>query len=907
MTRQLDASTLDRAGRAAIAGALAQARLPGTAFQASVRIDRRNLCVNAVHAPADGPSDYLDAAARRAATRGRRLLPVVDAGQLKDCFWIAYDRGSTSPLAEYRKHLLLPTSTCLRLLADVARALDDAADDGVFPYEVGPESVFASRRGARLGDLGTAREALGGIGSPSDTAYVPPEVRRGEPAGERSGVYIFGALLYHFLAGASPRPGHARANGQGDGIVPLADWRPDLPVAMDTIVGAAMADEPHRRPRSAGDAYDLARRAIRGDGPTSGAGPQRPGPRPGVTAPRTRLPSESKRRHGRPDHAESPEVGVKFTWSDIAPPPTEPEADRPARRPEPTRPPEPRPAPKTDSPGKAEAATPSSKPPAPPRANPNEATAKRPTPKRSMPTREAPAAGTRTPPAPPAADTSSAPSPKPAAADTPSAPTPKPVAAELPSSAPTKARRAKRATSESPAAKSSSRTTTPRVPRSEPASATPKPRKREAPAAKPASPSPEPASTTRAARESTPQSSSPQPAAAKPAARTEEPPSAGAKPSPKPPKPARTKLSSRLRARISAAPTTQAPEFGDTKRSTRAQEPAPATQSNRAHTPAPAKPSTRRSKGASAKSPTRRRKPTSAKPVAPRRRREATQPAASSRRVRSAPSSSRSRQRLQVVALGGAVALGTATGLLLGGSPEPEPARAKVVNAAGMGVTLPPGWEAVGPGSAGMLAVRAQGDPGSRLEARLVDERLERQESAEPVQLGTLQAWRSAAPGTLRYSAPTTAGTLFITCQASPTADAGLLRLCERTVTTLKLRTASPLPLAGVVEEEDRLQATIAALRASRDEGRRRLARAIRSSGQREVADALARSHERSARALAELSGAEPIEAAVREAGTAYSALAKAAETGAMARWNRAREQVRHRDATLAEVLAARG
>jgi hypothetical protein len=683
MPHQLDASPLDHAGRAAIAAALGGARVPGAAFQAFVRVDRLNLCVNAVEAPAADRSGFSDAAARRAATRGRRLLPVVDAGELEGRVWIAYDMDSTTPLADHRKHLVLPTATCLRLLADVAHALDEAADDGVFPYEVGPESVFVSKRGARLGDLGCAREAFGDSVSGSDTAFVSPEVLRGDRAAERSVVYVFGALLYDLLAGASPRGGGARSNG-GGAMVPLAGWRPDLPAAIDSVVAAAMAVDPRRRPRSAGEAYDLARQAIRGEGPARAA----PAPAP----PRSR----SRREHGRRD-ADPPGAGLKLSWSDIAPEIRDPKAERPA---------------------------------------------------------------------------------------------------------PTK----------------------------------PSPPERETPVAKPAPTEPSP--------------------------RHEEP--APTKPSPRPP------------------------------------EPAPARSSTPARKLAFTKPSTRPDKAAA-----RRRKAASPKP-APRHRRDAI-PLAAAGRVRSAASSPGSRRWLQVVALGGAVVVGAALGLLLGGSPDPAPARAKTVSAAGMGITLPPDWEAAGSAGTGVLAARAQGDPGTRLEARLVDERLERQESAEPVRLGTLQAWRSAAPGAVRYAAPTTAGTLIVTCQASTTADAGLLPLCERSASTLTLGGASPLPLAGVVEEEDRLRAAIAALRASRDAGRRRLARAVRPSGQRAVARALARSHRRAAGALAELSGAEPIEAAVREAATAYSALAKAAASGASARWQRARERVRRRDATLAEALAARG
>jgi hypothetical protein len=261
------------------------------------------------------------------------------------------------------------------------------------------------------------------------------------------------------------------------------------------------------------------------------------------------------------------------------------------------------------------------------------------------------------------------------------------------------------------------------------------------------------------------------------------------------------------------------------------------------------------------------------------------------------------RKRGLTGAIGVSLALGAATGLLLGGSSDSAPTRSPVVKAAGMSLTLPPGWEGRAGGAA--LRVGADGDSDSGLQARLVARPLERQDGATPVQLGALQAWRSGAPGTVRYAAPTTGGTLIVTCLASPSGEAGFLRVCERAASTLTLSNADPLPLAGVVEEKERLRATIARLRAARSAGRARLGRADHPAGQRHAARALARSHARAAGALAGLSGAQPIRAAVLEAVTAYSALAKAAAGGSAARWNRARDHLRERDATLDQALSA--
>src|ERR687895_576361 len=229
MTRLLDSPLVDPA---AVAAALDGLRDRGATCQAYMRAGGSNLCVNAVNAGSDAWSRYSESASR----------------------------GSATPLADLRGRRLLPTATSLRVLPDVARALDGAAAEGVFACELPPESVFMSGKGARLGDLGTAREALAGVEYEleGDPGYVAPEVLRGQRAGERSGVYMYGALLHYLLTGGPPqnaRPG------------PPASGQPGLPASIKAMVATAMAEDPEMRPPSVSDAHDMARRALRGEPP----------------------------------------------------------------------------------------------------------------------------------------------------------------------------------------------------------------------------------------------------------------------------------------------------------------------------------------------------------------------------------------------------------------------------------------------------------------------------------------------------------------------------------------------------------------------------------------------------------------------------------------------------------------
>jgi hypothetical protein len=267
------------------------------------------------------------------------------------------------------------------------------------------------------------------------------------------------------------------------------------------------------------------------------------------------------------------------------------------------------------------------------------------------------------------------------------------------------------------------------------------------------------------------------------------------------------------------------------------------------------------------------------------------------------PGAARTVTPRRALAVGGALILGGAAGLLLGASPDPEPARAQTVTAQGMSVSLPSSRHRVEPSGKG-LAVRT---PGALLRARIVSSPLPPPSEARPVQLGALQAWRHEDGGAVRYSVPTSRGTLAVTCRTTASRSPGPLALCERTASTLRLREVRAVPLAAVVEESRRLRTAIETLGAERDAARARLDSASTPTEQRLAAQDLADSHQRAATALRDVTGAEPLEKAAHGAARAYSELGTAAESGSAKRWAQAREQVRRSEAALAGAIAAAG
>ncbi|MEK6612142.1 MAG: serine/threonine-protein kinase [Gemmatimonadota bacterium] len=179
----------------------------------------------------------------------------------------------------------LPLDHAVRLLRDVASALDFAHAQGVVHRDIKPANILISDSGhAMVADYGIAR-AFGGdettstsgshtgvVGSP---AYMAPEQWRGERPDGRADQYALGVLAFELLAGRRP---FADVSMQellrmhlGEEPPALKSVRKGLPPNVSLAIQRAMAKEPADRfPNSmafidalAGDAAVGAVRTIR--------------------------------------------------------------------------------------------------------------------------------------------------------------------------------------------------------------------------------------------------------------------------------------------------------------------------------------------------------------------------------------------------------------------------------------------------------------------------------------------------------------------------------------------------------------------------------------------------------------------------------------------------------------------
>jgi serine/threonine-protein kinase len=197
------------------------------------------------------------------------IVPVFDSGAVE-----VFDGESTTtrlyfvmPLIEgetLRQRLdrtgPLPVDDAVRIVRDLASALEVAHARGILHRDLKPENILLSHGHALLADFGVARATEGAgherltqtglaIGTP---AYMSPEQASGErELGPSSDVYALASILYELLTGEMPFTGatvQAILVKRFTQEAPRARTRRgDTPMACDAAIARALAREPRER------------------------------------------------------------------------------------------------------------------------------------------------------------------------------------------------------------------------------------------------------------------------------------------------------------------------------------------------------------------------------------------------------------------------------------------------------------------------------------------------------------------------------------------------------------------------------------------------------------------------------------------------------------------------------------
>jgi Tol biopolymer transport system component len=167
----------------------------------------------------------------------------------------------------------LPVEEAVEIAEQIARGLAKAHRSGIVHRDIKPANLVVTEDGVvKILDFGLAKlageVAISHTGSSAGTpAYMSPEQARGEEVDARTDLWSLGVVLYEMLAGRRPFRAeqeqavlYAILNQRPQ---PLREIRPEVPPALERIVGRLLAKEPAERYASADEAFaDL--RALRG-------------------------------------------------------------------------------------------------------------------------------------------------------------------------------------------------------------------------------------------------------------------------------------------------------------------------------------------------------------------------------------------------------------------------------------------------------------------------------------------------------------------------------------------------------------------------------------------------------------------------------------------------------------------
>jgi serine/threonine-protein kinase PpkA len=187
------------------------------------------------------------------------IVAVIDVGVAGDMYYMAMEYHPGGDLkAKIRKGL--GQKEAIRIMKDIAGALDYAHKTGFVHRDIKPDNILFSRSGsAVLSDFGIARAADGGthltatgsvVGTPH---YMSPEQAQGKQVDGRADLYSLGIMFYQMLVGTVPFNGDSALS---IGIKHIRDPIPRLPEGLSkyqTFLDKLLAKEPDDRWQTGAD------------------------------------------------------------------------------------------------------------------------------------------------------------------------------------------------------------------------------------------------------------------------------------------------------------------------------------------------------------------------------------------------------------------------------------------------------------------------------------------------------------------------------------------------------------------------------------------------------------------------------------------------------------------------------
>lgn len=186
------------------------------------------------------------------------IAAIYDASVLDDEAYVVMEYAPGGTLEAFTTpDRLLPFERLVEIIFKCTRALDYAFHHGITHRDIKPANILLvdpEGQDIKLSDFGAAFHTasdttqVAGVGSP---AYMSPQQIREMPVDQRTDIYSLGVVMYQLLTGRLPFEGETNYSllyRIANELPPLpSEVRPDVPVALDTIVQRAMEKEIEHR------------------------------------------------------------------------------------------------------------------------------------------------------------------------------------------------------------------------------------------------------------------------------------------------------------------------------------------------------------------------------------------------------------------------------------------------------------------------------------------------------------------------------------------------------------------------------------------------------------------------------------------------------------------------------------
>lgn len=192
------------------------------------------------------------------------IVPVYDYGEHEGQPYLVMRYMHGGSLAEQmgKRPFSLPKTAVI--LTRLAAALDKAHTQGVVHRDLKPGNILFDDEGnAYLSDFGIAKiveqtTTLTGSGVIGTPAYMSPEQAQGSRnVDRRADIYALGTIVFEMLTGQQPyqadTPIGVVVKHITEPVPNILQANPTLPPQCDTLIQQAMAKEPDKRYRSAGE------------------------------------------------------------------------------------------------------------------------------------------------------------------------------------------------------------------------------------------------------------------------------------------------------------------------------------------------------------------------------------------------------------------------------------------------------------------------------------------------------------------------------------------------------------------------------------------------------------------------------------------------------------------------------